>query len=148
MSGKTTVSTAAVATNHDTATTTSDALTNEVDGTFLDNDLDQVTADAVILGDPSQRAKVVVSVQGVGNKFSGNWYVKKARHVIDGSGYRVDLSLARNAVGGKHPTATTATGKKNEKPGPPAKSSASSGARGASTPPPMVTVDAQTGKKL
>jgi len=45
------------------------------------------------------RAKRPVSVRGVGQVFSGIYYVEKVLHVIDGDGYRQRFALRRNAIG-------------------------------------------------
>ena len=54
---------------------------------------------ATVLGDPSLLAKTVVEFQGIGQRLSGKYYVKEARHRIDGSGYVVELKCLRDGTG-------------------------------------------------
>ena len=51
---------------------------------------------ATIIGDPLLLAKTVVNVSGIGNRLSGNYYVKKVRHRISTSGYKCELELRRD----------------------------------------------------
>jgi uncharacterized protein len=51
---------------------------------------------ASVLGDPSLLAKTVVEFQGLGQRLSGKYYLKEARHRIDGSGYLVELKCLRD----------------------------------------------------
>lgn len=58
-----------------------------------------VTADLVGSGNPSVVPGALVTVQGVGAEYAGNWYVLGARHIMDHSFmYRVQLELVRDAV--------------------------------------------------
>ena len=62
--------------------------------------LDQVTADLVIVGDPTLRAKdILLRLEGVGAKFEGNWIVTGVSHDIDGGGYKTTLQIRRDGVG-------------------------------------------------
>lgn len=59
----------------------------------------EVEARATIVGDPEIRAKNVVTITGIGNALSGNWYVKKITHkVAVGATYVCDLELIRNGL--------------------------------------------------
>lgn len=55
-----------------------------------------VELSATILGDPSLLAKTVVEFQGIGQRLSGKYYVKEAKHKIDGSGYTVEVKCLRD----------------------------------------------------
>ena len=54
---------------------------------------------ASALGDPSLLAKTVVEIQGISLRLSGKYYVKEAKHKIDGAGYTVDLKCLRDGHG-------------------------------------------------
>lgn len=41
----------------------------------------------------------LIRVTGVGKKYSGNWYITKATHTVDDSGWLVSLEITRNARG-------------------------------------------------
>jgi phage protein D len=47
-------------------------------------------------GNPKLKARTVVAIKGVGETFSGNYYVTSATHSIDGSGYRTTFEVKRN----------------------------------------------------
>lgn len=55
-----------------------------------------VELSATVLGDPSLLAKTVVEFQGIGQRLSGKYYVKEAKHKIDSSGYTVDVKCMRD----------------------------------------------------
>jgi len=110
------------------------------EGKFKEAEMRQVEAEATSLGIPTLKAKKNVEIKGVGQKFSGIYYVRKLRHVIDGDGYRCELMLRRNALGkGAGDKAGDAQGKKNDKEALPVSEN---------MPPAMVTVDANTGAQL
>jgi uncharacterized protein len=58
-----------------------------------------VELSATVLGDPSLLAKTVVEIQGISRRLSGKYYVKEAKHKIDGSGYTIDLKCLRDGHG-------------------------------------------------
>ncbi len=51
---------------------------------------------AMVVGDPSLLAKTVVEFQGISQRLSGKYYVREAKHKIDGSGYTVELRCLRD----------------------------------------------------
>jgi hypothetical protein len=53
---------------------------------------------ATVLGDPSVLAKTVVEFQGIGQRLSGKYWVKEAKHKIDGSGYTIELRCLRDGT--------------------------------------------------
>jgi phage protein D len=55
-----------------------------------------VELSATVLGDPSLLAKTVVEIQGISQRLSGKYYVKEAKHKIDGSGYTVEVKCLRD----------------------------------------------------
>lgn len=58
----------------------------------------QVCAELVLVGLPWLTAKNIIMLRGVGKKFSGRYYIKGIRHIIDSGGYRSVLSLNRDAA--------------------------------------------------
>jgi phage protein D len=53
---------------------------------------------ATVLGDPSVLAKTVVEFQGIGQRLSGKYWVKEAKHKIDGSGYTIEMRCLRDGT--------------------------------------------------
>ena len=53
---------------------------------------------ATVIGDPALAAKTVVEFQGISQRLSGKYYVKEAKHKIDGSGYTVELKCLRDGT--------------------------------------------------
>jgi phage protein D len=51
-----------------------------------------------VVGDPELRAKTLVEIAGVGQRYSGTYYVTKVTHAIGDSGYLCDFECRRNAV--------------------------------------------------
>ncbi len=81
-------------------------------------DMSAIEATCTVIGTPRLRAYKAVSLQGLGPLYSGTWYVKKVRHVIQPTGdvYTCEMELARadpkKGKGGKKPTeSTTKNGK-------------------------------------
>src|SRR3712207_5951067 len=66
-----------------------------------------------VLPNPNYRAKEVYDCKGLGSLFSGNYYVRKAKHVLSTSGYSVELEvqnvdhvLATKTTAGEKPVQT------------------------------------------
>ena len=59
-----------------------------------------VRGSGATLGAPGLRAGMVVSLDGVGTRFNGQYYVTRTTHTIGGGGYRTSFSVSRNSVGG------------------------------------------------
>ena len=49
--------------------------------------------EASLAGDPSIRAGTTLKVEGIGKRFSGNYYITKAKHAIGDEGYTLKLEL-------------------------------------------------------
>ncbi|VBB48500.1 conserved hypothetical protein [uncultured Desulfatiglans sp.] len=110
------------------------------EGKFKEAELRQVEAVSQTIGIPSMRAKENVEVKGVGQKFSGVYYCHSVRHVIGAGGYHCELKLKKNALGkGAGDKSDDAKGKQNDREAPPTPEE---------QPPPMVTVDADSGQRL
>lgn len=65
----------------------------------------QVTVEvsATVLGDPRLLAKTVIELQGISQRLSGKYYLREAKHKIDGSGYTLEIKCLRDGhseVGG------------------------------------------------
>jgi phage protein D len=54
-----------------------------------------MTASGSTFGNIWLRAKSNVTVEGVGERFSGDWYVSSVTHKIDGGGYKTDFRCVR-----------------------------------------------------
>lgn len=70
----------------------------EADAQFRQAEEETVEAEIEVVGEPALTAKQVITLYGLGKRYSGNWYVKSVRHVV-GSGYRSFAKLSRNATG-------------------------------------------------
>jgi len=73
-----------------------------------------ITAECDCIGIPEIKSAGIITVLGVGKKWSGNWYVKVVKHNIDSSGYKTKLELSRNALGQAAPDAATVNSKIND----------------------------------
>lgn len=57
----------------------------------------KLIAKALVVGRPSLQTSQVISIQNVGKRWSGSWYIKKCVHKLEGSsGYTVELELTRH----------------------------------------------------
>ena len=110
------------------------------EGKFAESEVRQVEAVAITIGIPTLRAKGNVEVKGVGVKFSGVYYCHAVRHVIGESGYYCELKLRKNALGGGAGDKSVETqGQRNEQ---------EVSAVPRDEPPPMVRIDADSGRRL
>jgi hypothetical protein len=82
----------------------------QVDGMFAREQLRGVTLSMVIVLDPQLVGKSVVSVEGLGPKLSGNWYVKNVVH--DLYAVTTSLKLAREGLNGQGAPVDAAQNKK------------------------------------
>ncbi len=48
------------------------------------------------IGDPRLKARTVIKLEGLGQRFSGEYYVTSATHTIDTGGYRTTFEVKRN----------------------------------------------------
>lgn len=48
-----------------------------------------------LLPNPAYKAKTIYCIQGVGNIFNGNYYLKKVRHTIGSDGYTVEADVCK-----------------------------------------------------
>ena len=109
------------------------------EGKFKKAELGQVEATAVTVGIPRLRAKQNVEVKGVGQKFSGVYYVESVRHEFGESGYSCEPKLKKNALGkGAGEKSDEAQALQNDREAPPVPKE---------QPPPMVTVNADAGEE-
>ena len=89
----------ATASAHSTAASTNEAAKREAEARFRAAERDTVKLSLQVVGDPTLRAKTVVEVRGISKALSGKYYVAEAKHVINASGYVVDLRLTRDGLG-------------------------------------------------
>ena len=64
----------------------------------IEASLKDLTANAVIEGDPNIFSDDIITIANVAKKHSGNWYVFKSVHNIVGDGYKTTLELGKNAA--------------------------------------------------
>lgn len=69
----------------------------QADAEFRKAEESIIKAKAKVVGDARLRAGKIITIRGVGRRYSGNWRIKRAIHRL-GSGYVVDLDLERNAA--------------------------------------------------
>ena len=68
-------------------------------GSFGEMALHYVEGRGVCIGNPALRAGTLVEIQGLGERFSGNYYVTTTEHAFrPGSGYRTTFTVRRNAT--------------------------------------------------
>jgi len=60
-----------------------------------------IEAEAETIGLPYLKARDTITIENIGEKFSGDWRITKVTHKISKSGYTCSLSLAKNNFGGK-----------------------------------------------
>lgn len=65
---------------------------------FNNQSLNFVTGNGSTVGQPDIRSGSVVQLQGLGPRFSGQYYIDKATHTIGGDGYHIDFTVKRNSV--------------------------------------------------
>ncbi|NYT10295.1 MAG: phage late control D family protein [Methanosarcinales archaeon] len=51
------------------------------------------------IGNPNIRPGIVLTIEGIGKRFSGRYYVKSTKHSIDEKGYTVYFNLRRGGIG-------------------------------------------------
>lgn len=56
-----------------------------------------ITGRGACIGDPGLMPRKIIEIRGIGEKFSGDYYVTKVTHTVDASGYRCDFEVKRNA---------------------------------------------------
>jgi uncharacterized protein len=61
------------------------------------NALEFINGRGSCIGDPRLKARIVIELAGLGQRFSGLYYVTSATHTIDAGGYRTDFEVKRNA---------------------------------------------------
>jgi uncharacterized protein len=67
-------------------------------GKFNDMTLEYIKGEGVAVGDPTIRAGTVVSLKGLGTRFSGLYYVTSTTHVVAHTGYSTRFTAVRNAT--------------------------------------------------
>jgi phage protein D len=68
----------------------------EGEGKVTTSGMKAVEATAKTIGLPTLKAKDAITIENIGEKFSGNWRVKKVKHHISRSGYSCDLTLVKS----------------------------------------------------
>ncbi len=65
---------------------------------YNDRALELVSGNGSTIGTPELRAGRVVEIQGLGSRFSGDYYVTQASHTLDVKGYQTSFTVRRNTV--------------------------------------------------
>jgi phage protein D len=58
-----------------------------------------ITGEGKALGDPEIKAGTVIDIEGLGDKFSGPYYVIRATHIFSASGYSTKFEVKKNSLG-------------------------------------------------
>jgi uncharacterized protein len=66
--------------------------------TYNESAMEFVTGRAETIGIPDLRSGCVVELQGVGPRFSGEYYLDEVTHAVGGGGYQTSLSVKRNST--------------------------------------------------
>lgn len=56
----------------------------------------EIEVQMVVIGRPSLEAGQYIDIQNIGQKYSGQWYIKTCVHQLDSNGYTCSLTLKRN----------------------------------------------------
>lgn len=56
----------------------------------------QLEVELLLIGRPALKAGMVITLLGIGKRYSGKWYVKTCIHQIDNTGYTCSLTLQKN----------------------------------------------------
>src|SRR5579859_6957145 len=67
-------------------------------GQFNTQALAYVVGDGTCIGNAAMRAGIVVTMSGLGKRFSGDYYVTATRHTFSSDGYRTGFTVHRNAT--------------------------------------------------
>jgi len=65
---------------------------------FRQKEYELIEGHGTCIGDPTLKAKSLISIAGVGQRFSGDYYVTRVSHSMDESGYLCEFDCKRNAV--------------------------------------------------
>jgi uncharacterized protein len=57
-----------------------------------------IRGDLECIGDPELRTGIGIKIQGIGQLFSGNYYILTARHIFSESGYKTTLGLRKTVL--------------------------------------------------
>ncbi len=58
-----------------------------------------ITGEGKALGDAAIKAGTVIELDGIGDKFTGEYYVVKATHIFNASGYITNFEVKKNSLG-------------------------------------------------
>lgn len=65
---------------------------------FRQKEFELITATGSCVGDPELKAKRLIRIAGVGQKFSGTYYLTRVTHRLDDGGYLCEFEAKRNAI--------------------------------------------------
>jgi phage protein D len=92
---------------HATSAATATQATREADARFTRAESATLVLSVQTVGDPTIRARSILELQGVPARLAGKYRVHEAKHVVNGSGYALDLKLRRDSVGKAPPAQPT-----------------------------------------
>ena len=58
----------------------------------------KIKGELQIVGDPTMVIDNVITIENIGAKYSGNWYIHSAKHTIGSGGYTTNLKVYKNAT--------------------------------------------------
>lgn len=77
---------------------TDERATSQAQQRFRSGERSSIKMSLTLIGNPEVRADGTIRVEGLGEKYSGNWYVEEAVHTVSSSGYQTKVKLQRNAT--------------------------------------------------
>lgn len=73
----------------------------------------ELQMELVLVGRPQLKAGIVITILGIGKRYSGKWYVKTCMHQMDKSGYTCSLTLQKNHLTAQNVRTNQTTNTKN-----------------------------------
>ena len=67
-------------------------------GKFNDMTAEYIKGEGTAIGDTGIRSGTVIQLNGLGDRFSGLYYVTSSTHVVGQSGYTTRFTVIRNAT--------------------------------------------------
>lgn len=76
------------------------AAKSTAEGAFKEHQISTFVMRLSCIGDPIYRVGKMIELSGIAKRYCGGWYIRKAKHNVDGSGYRVKLEMVRDGHNG------------------------------------------------
>lgn len=81
-----------------TTAETEEVATSNARQAFRRGEREAVKIDLTIIGDPEVKADSTIRLEGIGQRYSGNYYIKEAVHSVGSGGYTTKVKLDRNGT--------------------------------------------------